>query len=384
MAVMRRGASWSFAVWVRANDVATRGRRQIARGGYRTKWEALSAERRFLIELEDGTSAPTQPPGPTVGEFLVEWLATSEPTRRPTTSVSYQYCAHAHVIPHLGEVPLRDLAPEHVRSWQAALLRTPRRFRDGTLSTTTVRYCHRLLRRALQDALRWDLIDRNVCDAVVAPRRADTEMTVWSPPDVRRFLAFVNDERLVAMWRLFLVTGMRRGEIAGLRWIDVDLKAGRLSVRHTRVLVYARAQVSEPKTKRSRRVIALDAGTVAELRAHRERQAGEREYAQDVWVESGYVFVREDGMPLDPDRISHLFRVAVDAAGLPKIRMHDMRHTAASLALAMGIHPKVVSERLGHSSVAITLDTYSHLTPGLQEDAAERLGEILDVNGVQT
>jgi hypothetical protein len=184
MAVMRRGASWSFAVWIPASDGAPRGRRQVARGGYRTKWEAMSAERRYLVELEDDGAPASQPAGPTVGRFLVEWLVSSEPTRRPTTSVSYQYCAHAHLIPHLGEVPLRDLAPEHVRSWQAVLLRTPRRFRDGPLSTTTVRYCHRLVRRALQDALRWDLIDRNVCDAVVAPRRADTEMTVWSPADV--------------------------------------------------------------------------------------------------------------------------------------------------------------------------------------------------------
>ena len=382
MAVMRRGASWSFAVWVPAHDDVPR--RQVARGGYRTKWDALSAERRFLVELEDDVATSAVPVGPTVGEFLVEWLVASEPTRRPTTSVSYERCVRDHVIPHLGRVRLRDLAPEHIRSWQAALLRTPRRFRDGPLSTTTVRYCHRLLRRALQDALRWDLVDRNVCDAVVAPRRADTEMSVWSPPDVRRFLGFVADDRLVAMWRLFLVTGMRRGEVAGLRWIDVDLEAGRLSVQHTRVLVYSAVQVSEPKTKRSRRVIALDAGTVDALRDHQTRQADERAYAQDVWVESGYVFVREDGTPMDPDRISHLFRVAVEAAGLPKIRLHDLRHTAASLALATGIHPKVVSERLGHSSVAITLDTYSHLTPGLQEDAAERLGEILDVDDVQT
>ena len=151
-------------------------------------------------------------------------------------------------------------------------------------------------------------------------------------------------------------------------------------MQHTRVLVYSAPQVSEPKTKRSRRVIALDAGTVAAFRAHRERRDRERAYAQDVLVESGYVFVREDGTAMDPDRISHLFRVAVDAAGVPKIRLHDMRHTAASLALAMGIHPKVVSERLGHSSVAITLDTYSHLTPGLQEEAAARLGEIIDID----
>ena len=344
-------------MWIPANDGAARGRRQVARGGYRTKWDALAAERRFLIELEDGAMTPTEPVGPTVGEFLVEWLVSSEPTRRPTTSVSYERCVRDHVIPHLGAVRLRDLAPEHVRSWQAVLLRKPRRFRHGPLSTTTVRYCHRLLRRALQDALRWDLVDRNVCDAVVAPRRADTEMSVWSPPDVRRFLAFVAGDRLAAMWRLFLVTGMRRGEVAGLRWIDVDLEAGQLSVQHTRVLVYSAPRISEPKTKRSRRAIALDAGTVAALRAHRERQDTERDYAQDVWIESGYVFVKEDGNPLDPDRISHLFRVTVNAAGLPKIRLHDMRHTAASLALAMGIHPKVVS------SVSVTRRSRSLSTP---------------------
>ncbi len=183
---------------------------EVARGGYRTKWDVLSAGRRFLVELEDGEAGPAEPVGPTVGEFLVEWLVASEPTRRPTTSVSYERCVRDHVIPHLGEMRLRELAPEHVRSWLAVLLGTPRRFRDGPLSTTTVRYCHRLLRRALQDALRWELIERNVCDAVVAPRRADTEMCVWSPPDVRRFLVFVADDRLVAMWRLFLVTGMRR------------------------------------------------------------------------------------------------------------------------------------------------------------------------------
>ena len=385
MTVMRRGTSWSFVVWVPAGD--GRGRRRVARGGYRTKWDALAAERRFLVELEDHARDGCSVAGPTVAEFLVEWLVSSQPTRRPTTSVSYERCVRDHVVPHLGELRLRELAPEHVRGWQSTLLAKPRRFRDGMLSPTTVRYCHRLLRRALQDALRWGLIDRNACDAVVAPRRADAEMTVWSPPDARLFLAFVDGDRLAAMWRLFLATGMRRGEVAGLRWIDLDLERGRLSVQHTRVLVYDRAQVSEPKTKRSRRVISLDAGTVAALRMHQESQGVERAAVREVWVDSGYVFVREGGAPLDPDRISHLFRVNVDAARLPRIRLHDLRHTAASLALATGIHPKVVSERLGHSSVAITLDTYSHLTPGLQEDAADRLGAILDADrddGVET
>ena len=316
--------------------------------------------------------------GPTVAEFLTDWLVQSEPTRRPTTSVSYERCVRDHMVPFLGDVVLRDLAPDHVRAWQAVLLQKPLRFRKGTLSPITVRYCHRLLRRALQDALRWELIERNPCDAVIAPRRADTEMRVWSPDEAKQFLAYVEGDRLAAMWRLFLATGMRRGEVAGLRWIDVDVETGRVSVRHTRVLVYDQATVSEPKTRRSRRVVSLDRGTVQALTLHRQGQDAEREYAGEVWTETGYVFVREDGEPLDPDRISHVFRATADAAGVPRIRLHDLRHTAAALALATGMHPKVMSDRLGHSSIAITLDVYGHLVPGLQEDAAAAVGALLD------
>jgi integrase len=265
-----------------------------------------------------------------------------------------------------------------VQEWEVELLRKPRRFRDGPLSSTTVGYCHRLLRRALQDALRWGLIDRNPCDAVIPPRRAQHEMQVWTAAEVQQFLAFVADDRLAAMWRLCVVTGMRRGEIAGLRWVDVDLDAGRLAVRHTRVLVYDRAEVSQPKTPRSRRVIALDRGTVEALRRHRGQQLDEREQLAEVWIDSGYVFVREDGAPIDPDRISHLFAGLVVATGLPRIRLHDLRHTAASLAMATGVHPKVVSERLGHASVAFTLDVYSHLVPGMQEEAASQIASLID------
>jgi integrase len=277
--VMRRGRSWSFVVWVPDGP----GRRQVWRGGYRTKADAAAAERRFLVELEDeGERVAAGVTGPTVAEFLTDWLVQSEPTRRPTTSVSYERCVRDHVVSNLGEVLLRELAPDHVRAWQTALLHKPLRFRDGTLSPTTVRYCHRLLRRALQDALRWELIDRNPCDAVIAPRRADTEMKVWSPEEAKQFLAYVETDRLAAMWRLFLATGMRRGEVAGLRWIDADLDTGRVSVRHTRVLVYDRATVSEPKTRRSRRVVALDSGTVQALTLHRQGQDAEREYAGEV------------------------------------------------------------------------------------------------------
>jgi integrase len=375
MTVMRRGETWSFVVWVRGREGV---RRQVWRGGYRLKRDAVAAERRFLVEFEDRAREPKPPSGPTVQEFLEDWLVQSSPTRRPTTSCSYERCIRDYVLPHLGDVILTELGPEHVRNWEAELLCTPRRFRDGALSPTTVGYCHRLLRRALQDALRWGIVDRNPCDAVVPPRRAETEMRIWTPAEVQRFLAFVADDPLCAMWRLFVVTGMRRGEVAGLRWIDVDLEAGRIAVQHTRVLVYDRPEVSRPKTPRSRRVLALDAGTVDALRRHRQRQDAERARLAEIWIESGYVFVREDGAPLDPDRISHLFSLIVAATGLTKVRLHDLRHTAASLAMASGVHPKVVSERLGHASVAFTPDVYSHLVPGMQEDAAVQIASLVD------
>ncbi|MEX1008146.1 MAG: Arm DNA-binding domain-containing protein [Acidimicrobiia bacterium] len=178
MTVMRRGQSWSFAVWFRERDGA---RRQVWRGGYRTKWDAVAAERRFLVDVEDDAQGTAEVAGLTVAEFLEDWLVQSAPTRRATTSDSYERCVRDHVLPHLGEVRLCELTPERIRNWQTLLLQKPRRFRAGPLSSTTVRYCHRLLRRALQDALRWELIDRNPCDAVIAPRAADTEMHVWAP-----------------------------------------------------------------------------------------------------------------------------------------------------------------------------------------------------------
>jgi integrase len=375
MTVMRRGETWSFVAWVRDQDGS---RRQVWRGGYRLKRDAVAAERRFLVEAEDGASERDCRRRPTVREFLEDWLVQSAPTRRPTTSSSYERCMRDYVLPHLGDVTLAELGPEHVRAWEAELLCKPRRFRDGALSPTTVGYCHRLLRRALQDALRWGLVERNACDAVVPPRRAESEMRIWTPAEVQRFLAFVADDPLSAMWRLFVVTGMRRGEVAGLRWIDVDLDSGRIAVQHTRVLVYDRAEVSRPKTPRSRRVLALDTGSVDALRRHRQLQDAERTRLAEIWIESGYVFVRDDGAPLDPDRISHLFSLIVGKTGLTKIRLHDLRHTAASIAMASGVHPKVVSERLGHASVAFTLDVYSHLVPSMQEEAAVQIASLVD------
>jgi integrase len=173
------------------------------------------------------------------------------------------------------------------------------------------------------------------------------------------------------------MTGMRRGEAIGLRWSDVDLENGRLSVRRALVPVDREVIVSEPKTAKGRRVIALDAATIEMLKAQAARQLDEHDEWDEAGVETDLVFTQENGAALDPENVSRYFRVAVRKAALPQIRLHDLRHTHATLALQAGIHPKVVSERLGHATVSITLDTYSHAIPAMQEEAATLIAELV-------
>src|SRR5665647_1226814 len=194
-------------------------------------------------------------------------------------------------------------------------------------------------------------------------------MQTWSKEQLKAFLEAVAGERISPLWHTIAMTGMRRGEAIGLRWSDVDLEGGRLSVRRALIPSGREVIVSEPKTAKGRRVIALDPGTVEVLKAQAARQLEEQTQADQVWVDSGLVFTAENGAALDPESVTRYFRQAVKRSMLPSIRLHDLRHTHATLALQAGIHPKVVSERLGHATVSITLDTYSHAIPALQEEA---------------
>jgi integrase len=190
------------------------------------------------------------------------------------------------------------------------------------------------------------------------------EMRVWSPEQLRAFLDHVRGDRLYAAWLLLATTGRRRGEVAGLGWVDVDLDAGRVSPRRPRVVVNHEVLVSEPKTAKGRRSIAIDPATAAALRDHRRWQLEDRLAVGPGWEDAGLVFTWPDGWPLHPERFCKWFEQHARAAGLPKIRLHDVRHSYASAALAAGIPAKIVSERLGHANIAITMDTYSHVLPG--------------------
>lgn len=338
--------------------------------GYATKQDAEQAVTKLLKAKDEG--AWIDPSRLTVGGFLVErWLPAIEHTVRRSTFRDYASVIDTHIVPALGALRLQRVGPADLNRLYAAML-------GRGLSPARVRRVHVTLHRAFSAAERWSLLPRNAAKLADPPKLRRAEMKTWTAEQLRAFLGHVREDRLYGAWHLAAFTGMRRGEVLGLRWGDLDLEAAVLRVVQTLVSVGYVVSVSEPKTARGRRSVDLDAGTVAVLRAHRARQLSERVAlglgrtgAEDL------VFSRPDGSPLHPDGFTGAFDRHVKTAGLPRVRLHDLRHTYATLALTAGIHVKVVSERLGHASVSITLDTYSHVLPGLQAEAAEKIAGLV-------
>jgi integrase len=236
------------------------------------------------------------------------------------------------------------------------------------------------LHRACHDAVRWGRLTVNPVDAADPPRASAEyaeRLPVWTADQLSAFLAQVADDRLFALWRLLAMTGMRRGEALGLAWDDLDMESSRLTIRRAWVPVNGVAQMSEPKTRRGRRTIALDPVTLDALKAHAARQADERSECSEAWIEAGFVFTRTDGQPLHPWVVTKTFRELSRAAMLPAIPLHGLRHSYATLALSSGVNPRIVSARLGHATVALTLDVYSHVLPQADQEAADRIAELL-------
>jgi integrase len=307
----------------------------------------------------------------TVGAYLVRWLEATEATVRPATVARYQAQITNHLIPAFGSLGVTRLTPAHIQTFYATKLR-------AGLSPTTVRLFHMLLHRALDQAVKWRLIPYNPCDAVEPPRKARPVMQTWNAASVRTILTGSDAHPLGALFRLALMTGMRKGELLALRWQEIDLERGTLAVR--RSLTRDRDDrwiIGEPKTAAGRRAIALPASCVAALKRHQRRQTERMMKHRDVWHADGLVFDRGDGALLHPNVADQQFQREANRLTLPRIRFHDMRHTAATLMLAEGVHPKIVCERLGHSSIAMTLDRYSHVSIDMQRDAADRLDAAL-------
>ena len=379
--VVKRGNGYSVVVEL-DRDPITGKRRQKWHSGYRTKREAERALSEIVSSVHSGSYI--EPTKQTFSNFITDWLVAIEPTIRPSTRHSYDRNLRLHVLPYLGSIELRRIDAGMLNTLYAALLvdgkRTTANGPDGGLSATSVKYVHTIVHRAFRDAVRWGRIQRNPADAADPPRASATTrptMKTWTADQLRTFLTSIAEHRLHAAFVVLATTGMRRGECLGLRWSDVDLSAGRVSIAQTVIMVHHDVRVGSPKTARGRRTVALDPGTVAALREHRKRQAAERLLMGAGFVDHGLVFCRPDGGPLHPERFSRTFSRELAKIGLPAIRLHDLRHTWATLALSAGEHPKVVQERLGHANVSITLDVYSHVSEGLHGDAAGRVASII-------
>jgi integrase len=371
--VHRRGKTWSYVVDV-GRDPATGRRRQHTKGGFPTKKTAESALNEALGAVGSGSFVARDPQ--TVAEWIDRWLISMEPKIGPSTLCDYGKGLH-RVRDHLGHVKLQDLKPLDVEALYAELLREGHRY-GGGLSPKTVRNLHIALRRSLADAERFGLVTRNVAALVKAPVPPRAELRTWTPDETRTFLASVEGDRLAAAWRLLIATGMRRGELLGLRWAVVDLKNSRVQINRSLSVVGNELVWSAPKTARSRRIVSIDAETTRALQTHRKRQLEERVAAGEEWTDNDLVFCNQLGKEQHPDRFSRAFTQAERRAGVPMIRLHDLRHTWATLALQAGVHPKVVSERLGHATTSITLDIYSHVQPELDAQAATTVAQLFD------
>lgn len=347
-------------------------RRRTTRRGFTSEAEAHRALRQALGTVDEGTHV--DPSAATVASYLRAWVDGSQV--RPTTQARYRQSVERHLVPHLGGIRLQALTVEDLDRCYAALVRGGGV--DGRpLAPKTVRNAHGVVRTALGDAVQRGYLSRNVAEHARLPRVVRTDMRTWTADQLRTFLTHVAEDRLAAMWTLYATTGLRRGEVLGLRWADLDLEAGQLTVRHVLTVAEGRVIVTEPKTAKGRRTIALDSSTVAALRRHRVRQLEERVAADVAWQDGDYVFTWHDGRPLHPQSPTKWMRKHADAAGLPAIRLHDLRHTWASLALRAGVPAKVVSERLGHANISITLDVYTHALPAMDAEAADTVARAI-------
>lgn len=342
------------------------------------KKEAEQRMADLLHQLDTGTFM--KPGKVTLGQFLERWLKEyALPNLSPRTAEGYESIIRIHLVPQLGAILLTQLRPEHIQKCYSEVLAVGRCNGPGGLNPLTVRHHHMTLHRALQVAVKWGLIPRNPADAIDPPKYQRADMKIMTEDDIETFLETARNTPYYTCFYLALFTGMRRSEFLALRWSDVDLIMGQVSVSRSIHQLRDNSLIfRSTKTAKGRRTIALPPSAIMALRAHKETQEAIYQKINGAPpAEDSMVFCHVDGTALKPDTVSSAWAVLAARAGLKGIRLHDARHTHASLMLKQGIHPKIVQERLGHASIQTTLDTYSHVAPGLQEAAAKRFDELV-------
>jgi integrase len=368
----RSPGRWAIVLDVR--DAATGKRKRRWHSFEGNKRQAQTECARLISELKGG--AYQQPDRITVAAFLERWLQHMRAHVTPRTHERYCEIVRKNIAPAIGGVLLPKLKPAQISEAYANALANGRRDGKGGLAPTTVVYMHRLIKHALRQAVRWELLVRNPADAVDPPKVERSTMSTFDMGQTVELLATVRQSRLLIPVLLGVLCGLRRGEICALRWRNVDLVAGKASIVESAEQTAEGVRYKAPKSGRGR-MVALSATVVDELRTHRLRQAEELLRIGVRQTDATFVYAREDGEPMQPRSLTHAWQMLRSRIALPRSRFHDLRHAHATHLLASGVHPKVASERLGHSRVGITLDLYSHVLPGMQEDAAARVDDAL-------
>jgi integrase len=303
----------------------------------------------------------------TVAEFFTSYIENVvKHNLRPKTVEAYSSLTKLHIIPALGKTKLTQLQPEHLQNLYSRKL-------EENLSKRTVQYIHSVIHRALQQALKWGIVARNVSDLVDAPRPQRRPLSVYSLEQVRTFLESTKSDRFYLIYVLAIYGAFREGEVLGIHVEDCQIDKGIVNLRHAvQYQLGIGVVITEPKTKLSRRSVKLPKFAVRAL----------KDYLTQINKSQGLIFTTASGRPINPRFLVKKFKEAISVAGLPNIRFHDLRHTSATLLLAANVHPKLVQERLGHASIVLTMDTYSHVIPNLQDEAADKLDRFLDTPSV--
>ncbi len=361
----RADGRWEGAAYVLLPNGARARRRTYGR----TRAEA--ADKLLVLQRASQQGIPASASSQTVGAYLAVWVEQVAGNKvRPATLRSYRMYVERHLVPGLGRKRLSRLSPADIRGFMAER-------RAAGLSPATVKQLHAILRSALAHAVREDLLPRNVARLVIAPAAGRHDVAPLSISEAQVLLKAAEGDRLKALWTVALAAGLRRGEAIGLRWCDLDLDVGVLRVRQTLQRVPGGLVVVPPKTERSRRSIALPGVASRALVEHRERMVVEAISRGEELDQSGWVFTTKKGTPLEPRNVNRSFVALLDNAGLRRIRLHDLRHTCATLLLVQGVAPRVVMDTLGHSAIAVTMNTYSHVMPVMQREAASRMDDVL-------
>jgi integrase len=361
----RKGGGWCAQYTV----YTAKGRKRKTIYG-NTRQEVATKLAKALSNQEGGLTFDAG--NQTVGDYLDRWLYDSvRDTVREGTFERHEQIIRLHIRPSLGRMKLKALSPAHVQGFYRERL-------DSGLSPATVHKIHAVLHKALDQAVGWSLVPRNATEVVMTPRPAPDEIRPLNSKQVKVLLEAARGERFEAVYVLAIHTGLRQGELLGLKWDDVDLEDGLIRVRRTLTRYRGRLLLGEPKTKRSRRTVRLTERAVDTVRDHLTRQVVQIESLGDHYRDQGLVFATQKGTLVNPSNLrKRSFAPLLEKAELPRIRFHDLRHTCATMLLARNVNPKIVSEMLGHATIAITLDTYSHVLPDMQDSATRALEDVL-------